>query len=113
MVGLDFRNLVLDGRVISWKTTNATERLGSLVLASLFDEESRSLWQDQESCKEHQGPSELDGDGNTVAASVVAVGSGIVDNGGKEKTDGDGPLVGTDNGTTDPFGCCLGLVEGN
>ena len=38
---------------------------------------------------------------------------GVIDDGGKEKADGDGPLVARDDGATDPLGRALGLVHGD
>ena len=35
----------------------------------------------------------------------------VVENVGEEDTDGDGPLVATDDGTTDPLGGALGLIH--
>ena len=35
----------------------------------------------------------------------------VVDNVGEEETDGNSPLVATDDGTTDPLGGALGLIH--
>lgn len=37
----------------------------------------------------------------------------VVHNGSQQQTDGDGPLVSTDNGSTNPLGSGLGLVQRN
>ena len=42
---------------------------------------------------------------------VWAVLGGVVDNSSNEKTDGDRPLVSTNDGTTNPLGCGLRLVQ--
>jgi len=55
----------------------------------------------------------LDGQGDTVCASVVAVLGGIVDQRGQKQTNGDTQLVGTNNEPTNPFGKSLGLVHGD
>lgn len=44
---------------------------------------------------------------------AVAVLCGVVDDGGEEKADGDGPLVAGDDGAADPAGSALGLVHGD
>ena len=44
---------------------------------------------------------------------VIAALGTLVDTGGKQETDGDGPLVAGDDGPTDPLGGTLGLVHGD
>jgi hypothetical protein len=55
----------------------------------------------------------LNGNGDTVAASIRAVLSRIVDDGSKQQTNGDGQLIGTDDSTTDPLRSGLRLVQRN
>jgi hypothetical protein len=113
VVGLDLLELLDDSRVVCWKTANAAERLVSLVELAGPDEIARSLGKEEHAAEENERPGELNGDGNAVAARIVTLASGIVNDSSEEETDGDGPLVGTDDGTTNPLGSGLGLVEGN
>jgi hypothetical protein len=53
----------------------------------------------------------LNGDRDTVRASVVTVLGGLVDAGGEEETDGDSELVAGDDGTTNLLGRNLGHVQ--
>jgi hypothetical protein len=62
---------------------------------------------------EDERPRKLHGDGNAVGSRVIAVLGGVVDNGSQQETDGNSELVGSDNGSTDPLGCSLGLVHGD
>jgi hypothetical protein len=62
---------------------------------------------------EDERPGKLDGDGDAVRSRVVAILGGVVDNGSQQETNGNGELVGSDNGSTDPLGGSLGLVHGN
>lgn len=62
---------------------------------------------------EDERPGKLNSNRDTVRASVSAVLGGVVDNGSQEETDGNGELVSTDNGTTNPLGRGLRLVHGN
>lgn len=111
VVGLDLGNLGDDGLVVGRETAELAERPGGLVHLSLLDEESRSLGKDQHAKNENDRPGELDGNWDTVGARVVAFVGGVIDDGGKEKTDGDRQLVSTNDGTTNPLGSRLGLVQ--
>ena len=44
---------------------------------------------------------------------IRSVLGGVVENTREEETDGDSPLVETDDGTTDPLGGALGLIHRN
>jgi hypothetical protein len=44
---------------------------------------------------------------------IRSVFSGVVEDTREEETDGDSPLVETDDGTTDPLGRALGLIHWN
>lgn len=113
VVGSDLSQLLNEGRVVNVEAAKGRERLGSPFWATLLDEPTRSLGKPDATSEEDNGPGELDSNGNAVRASVVPVLGGIVDDGSKQKTNGDGKLVATDNGTTDPLGGSLGLVERN
>ena len=62
---------------------------------------------------EDGGPDQLDAGGDTPGGVVITVLGGIIDDGGQQETDCDGPLVAGDDGTTNPFGRALGLVHGD
>lgn len=113
VVGLDLGQLLDDGRVVDVKTTETGKGLGGVLVLVLLDQETGGLGQDQHTDDQDDGPGELDSHGDTVGASIHAVLGGVVDDGGQQKTDGDGQLVGTDDGTTDPLGGSLGLVHGD
>ena len=112
MVGLDLSEFSDDDGVVHFHTTETSEGLGGVLVAILLDQEARGFGEDQHADNEDDGPGELDGDGDTVAAGVLAVLCRVVDDGGQEETDCDGELIGADDCTTDPFGRGLGLVEG-
>jgi hypothetical protein len=86
MVGLDFCNFSLNCRVVLRKSSQTAERAKCLVRTVLFDVEAGSLWEDQQTTAENDGPSELNGDWNAVAARVIAILRGVVHDGGKEET---------------------------
>ena len=95
------------------QSSNPAQGLGGLVVPVLLDEEAGRLGEDAHSAKEDEGVGKLDGDGDAVGARVVALGCGVVDDGGEEETDSDGPLVGSYDGAANPLGGCFGLVEGD
>ena len=113
VVGSDLSQLLNKGGVVNVKTAKSRKRLGSIFWATLLDEPTRSLGKPDATDEEDNSPGELDSDRNAVRASVIPVLGGIVDDGSKQKTNGNGKLVATDNGTTDPLGGSLGLVERN
>lgn len=113
MVGLYFVKLFLDGGVVSGESTETTESLGSLVALVLADEETRGFGKDQHATKQDQRPCELNSNGNSIAPSVVVILGGIIHDGSEQETNGDGKLVCTDDGATNPFGSRFGLVQRN
>lgn len=104
VVGLDLRQLGGQGRVVHIDTTKTSERLGCRLMLAPLDQKPRRLGQDEHADNEDDGPGKLDGNGDAVAAGVVAILSRVVDNGGQQKTNSDGQLVAADNGASDPFG---------
>jgi hypothetical protein len=68
------------------------------------DEVSGGFWEEEESSCEDDGWDELDGDRDAVRAGIQSVLGGIVDAGGNHKTQGDGELITSDNGTTNLAG---------
>ena len=71
------------------------------------------LGQEEHTSVENERPDELDRKRDTVRGVVRAVLGGVVDDGSEQETDGDGPLVAGDDGTTDPLWGTLGLVHGD
>lgn len=112
-VGLDDRELGADNGVVDISGVEAGEGLGSLLMVALLDEPTRGFGEDEEETAEDKGESELDTDGDTPRAGVLAALGAVGSERSAEKTDGDGPLVTGNNGTTDPTGGSLGLVHGN
>lgn len=84
-----------------------------LIHTRSFDKISRGLGEKKHADNEHEGPCELDGDWDAIGACIVARVGGVIDDGGKQQSDGDGKLIGSDDCTTNPFGCRLRLVEGD
>lgn len=113
VVCLDLGQLGNDRRVVHIHAAKASEGLGGLLVAVLLDQETRCLGKNDHSNDKDDGPGKLNSDRDTVRASVVAVLSGVVDNGSEKQTKGDSKLVSTNNGTTDPLRGGLGLVKGD
>lgn len=113
MVCLDLGEFSDDGGVVHVHAAETSESLGSLFVAVLLDQETGGFGKDQHANDEDDSPGELDGNGDSVAAGVITVLSSIVDDGGEEETNCDSELVGADDCATNPFGCSLGLVEGD
>lgn len=104
VVCLDLRQLGGQGRVVDIDTTEPSERLGCRLMLALLDQKAWRLGQDEHADNEDDGPGKLDGNGDAVAAGIVAILGRVVDDGGQQETDGDGQLVAADNGASDPFG---------
>jgi hypothetical protein len=73
VVGLDLSQFRRQHRIVDWKPTQASERFGCRLGFALLDEESRGFRQDEHAGDQDQSPGELHGDGDAVAAGVVAV----------------------------------------
>lgn len=112
-VGLDDRKLGSDEWVIDVGGVEAGKRLGGTLVVALLDEPSRRLGENQEEEAENDGPNELDTDGDTPRAGVVSLLGAVGSEGSAKETDGDGPLVTGNDGTTDPTRSGLGLVHGD
>ena len=111
MVGADLGQFLDEGGVVDVETPQSGESFGRLLVAAALDLETRRLGQDQHSADEDDGPGELHGNGDPVTPGVVAVGGRVVDDGRDEQADGDGSLIHAHDGTADPFGRRLGLVQ--
>jgi hypothetical protein len=113
MVGHDLTELLNNSWVVDVQSAESGEGLGGTLGVATLDVHARSLGKDEHAEEDNKGPGELNGDGDAVAAGVIAVLGGVVDNCSNEKSDSDRPLVGTNNGSSDPFWCSLGLVKRN
>lgn len=86
MVGINFRQFVDDCRMIRRQTAELGQSFCRCLILVLFDEESWSLWEEEQANTDDQSPQELNSDRNAVAATVVTVLGGVVDNGGEEES---------------------------
>jgi hypothetical protein len=107
VVGLDLRELIfkvvgVDG--LASETRQGSERL---LTATFLHVPTGRLGEEEESDSENESPDELDGDRNTVRGKTVPLVGSLVDTGSKKKTEGDGPLISCNNGTTDALGSNL------
>lgn len=110
MVGLDFLQFLLNGRMGRRKASESSERAGGPVIHVFLDQVARRLWQEKHAHDQDNGPGKLDGDRNPVTAGIVPVLGRVVDNGSEKEANGDGELICAYNGTANPFGRSLGLV---
>ena len=111
MVSPNLVQLLYNRRMVRRQTTQTAERNDRLVVFTLHDQPARSLWQEKHAANEDKSPQELKSNGNAIAARIIAIFGCIVDDGGKEKSDGDSQLIGADNGSPDPFRSRFTLVE--
>ena len=113
MAGLDLIKLLLNSWVVRWESTESSQGDSSLVEMVTLDQVTWCFREDQQAHNENDGPCELDGNGNAVRASILALVGSIVHDCGEEQPDGDCKLVGANNCTTDPFGSSFGLIKRN
>lgn len=111
VVGNDLGKLVLDEGGVTRLVANLGERNGGLLEITLLDPEARGLGEEEETRAEDDGPKELDADGDTVGAGVVAVLGRVDDAVGEQDADGDGELVAGDERAADLLGRNLRHVE--
>jgi hypothetical protein len=111
VVALDLIKLRLDGFMGWVQLAKPGERLQGTIVIALLDQITGGLWQDHHTTSKDGSPDELNGNWNSVRAMIGAVVSGLIDTSSQKKTDGDGKLVGTNNGSSDPFWRRLRLVE--
>jgi hypothetical protein len=112
-VSTDLVQLELNFGVRLGETSETSDRAGSVSVTSTLDQITRRLGQEEHADGENKGPDELDGNGDAVSRVIITVLGCVQDDSSQEETDGNGPLVGTDDGTTDPLGSALGLVHGD
>ena len=86
MVRSDLSQFLDKRRVIRWKASERRQRLGSLLMFILLQEEARRFRQEEKADADDEGPSELDCDGDAVASGVLAVFGAVVDDGREEET---------------------------
>lgn len=111
MVGSDLGKLFNQSRVVDVESSKFTEGLGCLLRLATLDIHAGGFRQEQHAEEEDDSPCELYGDRDAVRATVVPVFRCIVHDGCKEQADGNGELVGTNNGSSDPLGRGLGLAR--
>lgn len=99
--------------MIRGKTSNSAKSLGGFVHATSLDQIARCLGKDEHAEEENQRPRELNRNWNSITTGVVSIGTRVIDDSCEKETDGDGPLVCADNGTSNPLWCSLRLVKGN
>jgi len=113
VVRFDLCNLLDQGRVRDVETSDAGQRFGGCGVPITLDQISRRLREDDQAKKQDSGPEKLHGHGYPEASRRVDCRREVIDDRGDKKTNRDGQLVRTNQGTTDPFGCHLGLVQGD
>ena len=75
--------------------------------------ESAHLRKGCHASSENSSPDKLDGNRNAIRGVIRPVLGCVVENVGEEDTNSDGPLVETDDCTTDPLGSAFGLIHWN
>lgn len=113
MIRSDLAQLFDKRRMVDIKSSQSRQGLGSLLRLAALDPHTRRLGQKKHTEEQDQRPGKLHSDRNAVRATVVAVGSGVIDDRGKEQANGDSELVSTNNGASNPLRRSLRLVEGN
>jgi len=96
----DLVELGLDLGMVGRKGDETGESTGGISVALLLDEPSGRLGEEDHTDSENETPDKLESDGKLPRSRSWLVLGGIVDNGGKEKADGDCPLVTSDEGAT-------------
>lgn len=110
MVRLDLFQFCQNGRVVSRESSQPAERTSGFQLVSLLDQVSRGLREKRQAGDENESPGELDGDRDSIASGVVAVLRSVVYDIGQKQPDGNGKLICTHDGTSNPFRCRFTLV---
>lgn len=101
LVGDDLSKLVLDIVGVLGLASDTGQGVDGLLNFTLLDKVTGRVGEEEQTTTEDQSPGELDGDGDTVGASVVVV-LGAVDNArGEQDTNGNAELVTSDESTTD------------
>ena len=104
LIGDNLSKLDLNVLGLTRLTTETRQSIGGSLNVSSLDEVPRGVREEQEATAKNQTPGELDGDGNTVVASISSVLGGIDDNGSQHDTNGDTELVTGNQGATNLAG---------
>lgn len=112
-VGTDFVEFNGNFGVVGGSRDETSESVGSIFITVTLDQVTRRLGEETHATSEDGSPDELDTSGDAPCRVVSAALSGVVDDGSEEETDGNGPLVARDDGTTDPLGRAFRLVHGD
>ena len=70
VVGNNFSEFVLDVVRVDCLATNASKSLGGICESPFLDIITRGFWEDEQSRGDNDGPQKLDGNGNSIRASV-------------------------------------------
>ena len=111
VVGNDLSKLLLDVLRLCRLTTNARQDSCGLVKSSLDDKVSWRFWEQEETSGKDDSWDQLDGNRNSVGATIKAVLGGVVDAGCDHQADGDGELVTSNDSTANLAGSDLGHVQ--
>jgi len=112
-VGGDFSKFFVDFLRIGIVFEDTSERSTGIFVATTHEQPTRRFGKDEESSSENGSPDELKSDRDLVASSVVDILGTVDDDSSDQKTDGDHPLVTSDETSSNGFGSALGLVHGN
>lgn len=100
LVGDDLSKLNLDELGVTGLTTEAGERVGSLVQTTALDEVTGGVGQEEQASGEEDTEDELDTDGDTVRAGVIVVLGLVNDTGCEQQANGNAELVAGNQSTT-------------
>lgn len=112
-IGFDFSEISLDFCTIDVGTKDSGEIPSGLLCLSLLDQISGRFREECHPASEDSGPDELDGNDDSISRGVSLVLFSLVGASGEQKTDGNGPLIARNDGSTNPFGRTFGLIHGN
>lgn len=111
LVGDNLSEFGLDVDGVGGLATDTGQSVNGLWELALLDKVSRRVGEHHKTTSKDDSPGELDGDGDTVGASVGALLGSVDDAGSKHDTDGNAELVTGDEGTTDLAGALGGSVS--
>ena len=96
LIGNNFSKLDANIFRVARLTTEAGEGISCSLEVTLLDIVSRRVWEEEETTAEDDSPCKLNGDGDSVCASIGAVLGSVDDDRGEQDTDGDAELVSGD-----------------
>jgi len=109
----DVKALLIDLSRVGRPRREPGESLSSLDVSTLEEKVSGGFGKEEHATREDSSPSKLDGNRDPPSRVVRPVLRRLVDDSGEKKTDGDGPLVHSDDHTTESFRRTFTLVHGN